>query len=186
MTIDNMTTDNMTTDHILQMAGSSLRRIFVRSMRPYLFFAVVCFLATVQALAPGTSSDEQTLWNLEHAYWQYVEKNDLAAYSDLWHKDFLGWPSVSSSPVRKDHLTDWITSQTSKGLAFKAGEFKPAEIQVTRDVAFACYWITFRWVGKDGEGEAHTLRITHAWLRTGPDWRIIGGMSMPESQSPTK
>jgi hypothetical protein len=65
----------------------------------------------------------QALWNLERAYWQYVEKNDLAAFSNLWHKDFLGWPWVSSKPVRKDHITDWITSHTNKGLVFKAGEF---------------------------------------------------------------
>jgi hypothetical protein len=61
------------------------------------------------------SGDEHTLWNLERAYWRYVETNDLAACSDLWHKDFLGWPSVSSAPVCKDHITDWITSQTAKG-----------------------------------------------------------------------
>ena len=139
--------------------------------------------ATTQSQASGA---EHTLWNLERAYWQYVEKNDLAAYSNLWHKDFLGWPAVSSAPVRKDHITDWITSQTSKGLAFKAGEFKSAGIQVTGDVAFACYWITSRWVDKDGKGTAHTFRITHAWLRSGKDWQIIGGMSMPEPENPPK
>ena len=125
--------------------------------------------------------DEQALWDLERAYWQYVEKNDLAAYSNLWHQDFLGWPSVSSAPVRKDHITDWITSQTNKGLAFKTGEFKPAAIQMLGDVAFVCYWITFKWVDKDGKEAPHTLRITHAWLRSGKDWSIFGGMSMPES-----
>ena len=156
-------------------------------MRCWLLLIVVCLLATAQhAFSLAPSDDEQTLWNLEHAYWQYVEKNDLAGYSNLWHEDFLGWPSVSSAPVRKDHITDWITSQTSKGLAFKAGEFKPAGIQVTGDVAFACYWITCRWVDKDMKGATHTLRITHAWVRSGKDWRIMGGMSMPEPQSPAK
>src|SRR6266700_7010836 len=156
-------------------------------MRCCLLFTVVCLLATAQhALSSAPSDDEQTLWNLEHAYWRYVEKNDLAGYSNLWHKDFLGWPSVSSAPVRKDHITDWITSQTSKGLAFKTGEFKPAAIQVTEDIAVACYWITFKWLDKDGNGAANTIRITHAWLRTGNDWRIIGGMSMPEPDTPGK
>ena len=147
----------------------------------------VCLLAmTKHAFSSEMSADEQALWALERAYWHYVEKNDLAAYSNLWHQDFLGWPSVSSAPVRKDHITDWITSQTSKDLAFKAGEFKLAGIQVTGDVAFACYWITFKWVDKDGKEAAHTLRITHAWLRSGKDWRIIGGMSMPESDNAAK
>src|SRR5438132_14042975 len=146
------------------------------------FLALVC----TTAYAQDSRKDEETLWKLEHDYWRYVEANDLAAYSNLWHKDFLGWPSVSAAPVRKDHITDWITSQTSKGLAFKTGEFKPAAIQVTEDVAVACYWITFKWLDKDGNGAANTIRITHVWLRTGNDWRIKGGMSMPEPDTPRK
>ena len=71
----------------------------------------------------------QAIWDLEDNYWRYVQDNNLSAYSGLWHKDFLGWPLVSPAPVRKDHITDWITSQTSKGLVFKSGEQKPAAIQ---------------------------------------------------------
>src|SRR5450631_2523268 len=136
--------------------------------------------ASGQTSPAPASKDEETLWNLERAYWRYVEGNDLSAYSNLWHKDFLGWPSVSAAPVRKDHITDWITAQTSKGLVFKAGEVKPAAIQVTGDVAIVCYWSTLRWLDKDEKSEAGTFRITHAWLKTGTDWHIIGGMSMPK------
>jgi ketosteroid isomerase-like protein len=143
-------------------------------------------LASAAASPPPASADEQALWKLERAYWRYVQDNDLAAYSNLWHKDFLGWPASSAAPVRKDHITDWITSQTSQGLAFQAGEFRPASVQVTGNVAMAAYWITFKWLDKDGQGAAHTLRITHAWLRDGNDWRIIGGMSMPEPETPRK
>ena len=126
------------------------------------------------------SNNEQTLWDLEHSYWRYVQDNDLSSYSNLWHERFLGWPSVNAAPVHKDHITDWITNQTSKGLAFKTDELKPASIQVTGDTAVVCYWITFRWLDKGGKGEAQTVRITHAWQNTGSGWRIIGGMSMPE------
>lgn len=164
-------------------------------MKPYALKSVVLvsLLAIAQVtLASGRATesqplkDNQKLWSLEHAYWRYVEENDLAAYSGLWHKEFLGWPSVSAAPVYKDHITRWITTQTSKGLVFKMGEFKPAAIQVTGDIAIACYWVTFKWVEKDGAGEAHTTRITHAWLRTGDNWQIIGGMSMPEPDTPRK
>jgi ketosteroid isomerase-like protein len=136
--------------------------------------------------SPQMTAAEEAIWKLERAYWRYVENNDLPAYSDLWHKNFLGWPSVSARPVHKDHITDWITSETSRALSFKVDEFKPAAIQVTGDVASACYWITFRWQDKDGKGASHTVRITHTWLRTGKDWHIISGMSMPESEPPPK
>ena len=157
----------------------------VRPMRQ--LFVFVFFLATAQAaLLADTAGDERRVWELERAYWRYVENNDLAAYSNLWHQDFLGWPSVNTAPVHKDHITDWITSQTSKGLVFKTSEFKPAALKVTGDVAFVCYWITFRWVDKQGKAEPRTLRVTHAWIRSGKDWHIIGGMSMPEVESAAK
>ncbi len=135
------------------------------------------------AKPPQVSKDEQTLWDLEHAYWRYVQDHDLSSYSNLWHERFLGWPSVSAAPVHKDHITDWITAQTSKGLVFKTNEVKPASIQVTGDVAMVCYWITFRWLDHEGKGAAQTVRITHAWLKTASDWHIIGGMSMPETKA---
>ncbi|MEY2483984.1 MAG: hypothetical protein QOK24_2512 [Verrucomicrobiota bacterium] len=97
----------------------------------------------------------------------------------------VGHLRPSNTPVHKDHITDWITAQTSKGLVFKTDGLKPASIQVTGDAAMVCYWITFKWVDKAGNGPAHTLRITHAWLKTGGDWRIIGGMSMPEPDKPS-
>ena len=46
--------------------------------------------------------------------------------------------------------------------------------------------LRIRAAAEDGGGAAHTIRITHAWLRTGNDWRIIGGMSMPEPETPGK
>ena len=148
-----------------------------------------CLLASVLAVSSDAipqsraPQDEQTLWNLEHAYWRHVEDNNLPAYLGLWDKDFLGWPVSSAAPVRKDHITDWITSQTSHGLALKSVEFRPASMQVNGNVAVVYYSIKFKWLDKDGKGTTYTARITHTWLKTGKDWRIIGGMSMLE---PTK
>jgi hypothetical protein len=68
------------------------------------------------AFGQGTTNDESQVWNLEKAYWEYVKANDLEKYRALWHEDFLGWPFVSSAPVRKDHITDWIIMNTSKGI----------------------------------------------------------------------
>ena len=149
-------------------------------------FASALAVSSVGTMPSRASENEQTLWNLEHAYWRYVQDNDLPAYVGQWHKDFLGWPSVNAAPVHKDHITDWITSQTSKGLAFESVEFKPAAIQMTGDVAVTCYRITYKWLDKDGTGAVHILRVTHTWIKNGKDWQIIGGMSMPESATPQK
>jgi ketosteroid isomerase-like protein len=157
-----------------------------------IFRAVICVLVLFFVFSlsvtrsSSVSGNEQTIWELEHSYWRYVQENNFPAYLNLWHKDFLGWPSVNQAPVRKDHITDWITSQTGKGLSFKFVEFKPAAIQITGNLAVVCYWVRSAWVDKDGAGTEATLRITHTWIKTGNDWQIVGGMSMPEPSNPHK
>ena len=76
-------------------------------------------LATA-AFAQDSANEEAQVWNLEKAYWEYVKTNDLEKYRALWHENFLGWPFVSAAPVRKDHITDWITSNTSKGVKLQS------------------------------------------------------------------
>jgi ketosteroid isomerase-like protein len=124
------------------------------------------------------SEAEETIWNLEHTYWHYVEANDLPAYRNLWHSDFLGWPSMNPAPVHKDHITDWITSQTSTGHSFKLVAFKSAAIQSSGTTVVVCYWTTYKWIDKSGQGDEHTVRVTHTWVKNGKDWQIIGGMFM--------
>ena len=51
---------------------------------------------------------------------QNVKANDLEKYRALWHENFVGWPFVSPAPVRKDHITDWITSNTSNGIKLQS------------------------------------------------------------------
>ena len=160
-------------------------RAFVLCVMRFVVIAVLA-VSSARTTQAQVTEDEQALWKLEHDYWRYVQENDLAAYSTLWHERFLGWPSVSPVPVHKDHITDWITAQTSKGLKFESVNFKPAAIQVTGDVAVTSYWETFRRVDKNGDGATRGTRIMHTWLRSGQDWHIIGGMSMPESTAPPK
>jgi hypothetical protein len=74
----------------------------------------------IAASAQDADTDEAQIWNLEKSYWEYVKANDLEKYRALWHEDFLGWPFVSSEPMGKNHITDWITMNTSKGLRLQS------------------------------------------------------------------
>jgi ketosteroid isomerase-like protein len=143
--------------------------------------ACASLVSSTRSIPTQSSESERIVWDLEHSYWRYVQDNDLTSYLKLWHKNFLGWPFVSATPIYKDHITDWITSQTSKGLAFKLVEFKPAAIRATGDVAQTCYWITDKWTDKNGEGAPVTTRVTHTWIKNGTAWQIIGGMSSREN-----
>jgi hypothetical protein len=112
-----------------------------------------------------------------------VESNDLTGYLTLWNESFLGWPYSSPTPAHKDHITDWITANTSKGLTFKLIEFKPAAIQSNgANIVIACYWETDKWSDKTGAGDVSTRRITHTWTKTGANWQIVAGMSAPEKR----
>ena len=113
-----------------------------------------CFLLalTTAAYAHDLAKDEAQIWNQEKAYWEYVKANDLQNYRALWHDDFVGWPFVSPAPVRKDHITDWITNNTSKGLNLQSYAIEQLAVRVTGDVAIDHYRIKANWAkGDTGE-----------------------------------
>ena len=139
---------------------------------------VVLLSASLFAAPP--SSDTEKLWSLEKAYWQYVQANDLQNYGTLWHADFLGWPSVSPEPLRKDHITDWIKAHSSKGETLKSYELERLTTQVTGNLATVTYRVRLTWADKNGPGQPTTIRIIHTWVRdAGGTWQIISGMSAP-------
>jgi ketosteroid isomerase-like protein len=146
-----------------------------------MFKAILIFLLLAStAFAQNSAKDEAKVWPLEKAYWEYVKGNDLEKYRALWHENFLGWPFISSAPVRKDHITDWITANTSKGIKLQSYSIEQLAVQVTGDVALDYYRINATWTNGEGaEVRNDRLRITHTWIRTGGTWQIIGGMSSP-------
>jgi len=141
----------------------------------------IFFLALASSAFGQTSANEETqIWQLEKAYWEYVKANDLEKYRALWHENFLGWPFVNATPVRKDHITDWITANTSKGISLHSYSIEQLAIQVTGEIATNYYRIDFTWANSAGaEVKTDRLRIMHTWIRTRGTWQIIGGMSSP-------
>jgi ketosteroid isomerase-like protein len=125
------------------------------------------------------TENEKAVWKLEHNYWEFVQAHDLDSYKNLWHENFVGWPSVSSAPAHKDHITDWISNHTVKGDKMQWFSLQPAASQATENLVVTHYWITSQWTDKSGHGEPSTSRITHTWIKTPTGWQIIGGMSSP-------
>src|SRR5262245_36679710 len=127
--------------------------------------ATIFFLALAAgALGQIPAKEETQIWQLEKAYWEYVKANDLEKYRALWHENFLGWPFVNPAPVRKDHITDWITANTSKGISLHSYSIEQLAIQVTGDIA-TYYRINFTWTNSAGaEVRTDRMRITHTWI----------------------
>ena len=142
---------------------------------------ITLFLAlTASAFGQTSPKGEAQIWQLEKAYWEYVKANDLDKYRALWDENFVGWPFVSPAPVRKDHITDWITANTSKGVTLQSYSIEQLAIQTKADIAVDYYRINMTWANRAG-GETRTdkIRVTHTWIRTRGTWQIIGGMSSP-------
>ena len=142
---------------------------------------IILLLAlTAPVFGENSAKDQAQVWELEKAYWEYVKGNDLEKYRALWHENFVGWPFVSPAPVRKDDITDWITSNTSKGIKLQSYSTDQLAIQVTGDIAMDYYRINATWANSAGaEVRTDRMRITHTWIRTRGTWQIIGGMSSP-------
>jgi ketosteroid isomerase-like protein len=138
-------------------------------------FAVVVLLSTA-----GFAQEADKVWSQEQAYWNYVQANNLDGYRSLWHEDFVGWPLSSPEPLRKEHITDWITIHTHKGEHFKLDNMERLVVEVSGNYATAVYRVRATWTAPDGQHITTTSRIIHTWLR-GPDgkWLILSGMSAP-------
>jgi hypothetical protein len=134
------------------------------------------------SLLAQQSPEEQAVWNLEHRYWDYVKALDLVSYRALWHPNFVGWPFVSATPQRKDHITDWIATYSSRGLHLKSFDLKQADSQKTENIVVVHYWLTADWVDKDDHDTMQRSRVTHTWIRSGKGWQIVGGMSSAEAE----
>jgi hypothetical protein len=143
---------------------------------------VALIISVGSAFAAKESPEEQAVWEMEQSYRKYVQVGDLESYRKLWHPKFVGWPNSSARPKKKDHITDWIADYTKKGLHLKSYDLEPAASQAIGNLVVTYYWITDRWVDKEGKGEGKTSRITHTWLRNPAGWQIIGGMSARVTQ----
>ena len=156
----------------------STRKVNLR--RYFLIVAILVFCAAIPSFAQQAGAEnENAVWKLENAYWEYVKALDMDRYKGLWNENFVGWPYSSSQPVRKDHITDWIKAHADKGTTVAWFELKPAESQATDNIVVTTYWLTELWADKAGHGEPFTQRITHTWMKTANGWQIIGGMSSP-------
>jgi ketosteroid isomerase-like protein len=145
--------------------------------------ALLLLALTATGLAQDLAKDKQNIWNLEKAYWEYVKANDLEKYRALWHEDFVGWPSISAQPVHKDRITDWLTSNSSKGMKLQSYSIEQLALKVTGEIAVDHYRIKMSWSGSEATpARTDTLRIMHTWIRTHETWQIIGGMSAPVNE----
>jgi ketosteroid isomerase-like protein len=140
---------------------------------------LLCLLVPTSALS-AQIADEEAVWKLEEAYWEYVKCSDLEAYRQLWADDFVGWPSFSSTPVGTESITGWIVPlHENPGEVFDYDLSREA-VRSFGDVVVAHYLVRILYRSAE-TGEVvrrqPSVRITHTWQLQDDAWKIITGMS---------
>ncbi len=144
------------------------------------FFPVLIFVAMPQictALDELDSRDlENHIWTLENAYVTAYKNADHDAILALMHERFLGWPDSEDMPIEYLQVQGFLKEKYGVPGAW---DFKidRAGIRIQGDVAITHYLLIATANDAEGGDQAQVTRITHTWIRVGPDWKILGGMS---------
>lgn len=117
-------------------------------------------------------------WYMEELYWEYVEKNDTVNYKNLWHNDFIGYPSFGDGTSDKSKIAVWIPElhkDTSQAFSYKL--YKKA-VNAIDDVVIVFYDADEIWTNRQNEiVKKETFKFTHTWKKYGDNWLILGGMA---------
>ena len=125
------------------------------------------------------SPDQQHVWSQEEKYWEAVKARDANAYVSLWDENFVGWPSRSAEPIRKEQIRQDPFGML-QGRKRLSAQLEPKAVEMFNNVAIVHYRVTGVYEFKEGGTGKQVARITHTWRRRSGLWLIIGGMSVVE------
>ena len=119
---------------------------------------------------------EEQVWALEEAYvaaYKNARHDEILA---LLHDQFLGWPDPEERPTAKNRVARFLQENYARPGAWSF-EIDRAGIRVLGDVVITQYVINASGKDADGVVQKQATRISHTWIKIGPQWTILGGMS---------
>jgi ketosteroid isomerase-like protein len=131
--------------------------------------------AQVPSFAPTASV--AAVWDLEVAYWKYVQAGDVLSYLTLWHDRFVGWPCLSAHPAAKDSIANWVRTIRDEHIHFTSHLTREGAADFG-DIVIVYYRTPMLREYPDGRvaGRDTVWKFTHTWRRDADRWQIIGGM----------
>ena len=137
-----------------------------------------------QATLPAINKEhlENEAWRMEERYWEYVQNIDTISYKNLWHENFIGYPSFGDGVSNKSHIAVWIPGvHKDPSLKYSNKLYKKA-VNAIDDVVIVFYDVDEFWTDKDNKVvRKNTIKITHTWKKYGDIWLILGGMAADKS-----
>lgn len=140
-------------------------------------------LGTTVSQTPGKAELENEAWHMEEKYWEHVQNSDTVAYKNLWHNDFIGYPSFGDGVSNKSKIAIWIPElHQDPNLTFSYKLYKKA-VNAIDDVVIVFYDADEIWTDKEGHAaRKETFKFTHTWKKYNGNWVILGGMATKKNQ----
>jgi len=126
---------------------------------------------------------ENEAWQMEEKYWDYVQKIDTVAYKNLWHNDFIGYPSFGDGVSNKSKIAIWIPElHKDPNFKFSYKLYRKATNAID-DVVIVFYDADEIWTDKENNiVRKETFKFTHTWKKYNDSWVILGGMAAKKNQ----
>jgi len=141
--------------------------------------------AATEIISPTISKEEleNEAWTMEEKYWDYVQKKDTVAYKDLWHDDFIGYPSFGDGVSNKSKIAIWIPElHKDPNLKFSYRLYRKATNAI-EDVVIVFYDADEIWTDKENNiVRKEVFKFTHTWKKYDDNWLILGGMAAKKNQ----
>lgn len=139
---------------------------------------VVSFLSLFPADKKGNKNQEieKEIWALEEAYISYFIAANHKAILSMYHDRFLGWPDEEKQPSDKKDARRYLEERYPKPVSWTY-KIDRKGITILENIAISHYLLSFTGKDKNGNEQTGVSRLTHTWLKTGKQWKILGGMS---------
>ena len=143
-----------------------------------LIICVTILFFPFRAWSGDLNADEEAVWALEEAYYQYAKNNDPQGYLSLFSDQVIGWPALDTRPKGKDRVSQWIGDVHSNPEEVWQYELERLKIQSHGDIVVVHYRLRDYFISAMSGKELSSAdyRISHTWLRRDGRWQIISGM----------
>lgn len=142
--------------------------------------SILLFFSQTHSSAADADNTRDTvkeeIWALEEAYFANLYKADYQGMLAIVHSQFLGWPAAMAQPIDKDESAHFMKQIVPKptSCTFKIDR---SGIRLLGEVALTQYVINVNCIDIAGIKKTQSSRITHTWIKEGPRWKLLGGMS---------
>jgi ketosteroid isomerase-like protein len=145
----------------------------------WVLLPLLCIPVRTQKSSASVGSAAE-IWAQEEAYWKYVQAHDAHGWAALWSEDFVGWPMSKAHPVGKaDGVSDFKSGKSfGRVLSY---QLQRESVAMHGPIGITFYRAIVRVRNGDGTESTTTARLSHTWMKQGRAWKIVGGMSAPDS-----